>query len=118
MPLVLNENGLQIQTIDEIKSELEAEYRGVFGDNVDVSAESPFGQIIGIHAEREAKVQQTLQLVYNAFDPNAARGVQLDRLAALTGSTRDKATFSTAAALFTGTPITGSGVRLAPMPGR
>ena len=102
MPLVLDENGLQIQTLEEIKGEIEADHRLIFGDNVDLRPNEPFGQMIGIYSEREAAVQQVVQKVYSARDPGAAAGVQLDGLGALTGSSRDAATRSRAAGLVTG----------------
>lgn len=102
MAFELTSSGLTIQTLAEIKADLEADFRASFGDNINVTPSSVLGQLIGTFAEREASVQQEAQNTYAAFDPNSAVGVQQDRLAALTGSLRDSATFSTAAGLITG----------------
>lgn len=106
MPFQLTAAGLEIQTLAEIKAEREALYRSVFGDNINLDPATPFGQIIGIDSEREAKIQQEVQKVYAAFDPESAAGVQLDRIAGLTGSERNPATYSTAAGQINGTPGT------------
>lgn len=95
MSLTLDANGLTIETLAEIKAALETACKDAFGENVDLSASEPLGQIIGILAEREAAAQQALQKTYAAFDPGSAVGVQLDRIAGLTGSQRNPATYST-----------------------
>lgn len=116
MALLLDENGLTIQTLDEIKAEIEQSFRDTFGDNVNVAPSSVFGQIIGIFAEREAKVQATLAANHSSFDPATAPGVHLDSRAGLTGSVRKTATPSTAAGSAKGTDSTvipnGAVVRL------
>lgn len=103
MAFKLDANGLTVQTLDEIKLEMEQSYRDAFGNDVNLAAASPFGQIIGIHSEREAKVQQTAQSVFTSYDPNTAPGVNLDRVGSLTGSDRQGALPSTAAGLAKGT---------------
>ena len=107
MPLELTATGLTIQSLDEIKSEMEDEFRAVFGQNINVDPDSVFGQIIGSLAEREASIQQLMLAVYNDFNPNNAIGVSLDALAALTATFRKDTTKSkSAAGKITGTPAT------------
>ncbi len=83
-----NLNGITIQTVEEIRQDLNADVVATFGIGTDVRPNSPMGQWIGLHAEREAKVQAAGQNIGASYDPAAARGVQLDRIAATTGSKR------------------------------
>ena len=94
MPLLLDATGLSIQGGAEIKSELETKFRDTFGDNVNVTPNSVFGQQIGIHAEREAKIQALILAVYQSLDPGQATGVTLDQRSNLTGTFRKPATQS------------------------
>ncbi len=117
MALELTTTGLTIQSLAEIKTELEDAFRASFGENTVVEADSVFGQIIGIMAEREALLQQLLLAVLSSFNPNNATGISLDALSALTATFRKSATNSkSASGLASGTPATvivdGSQVRL------
>lgn len=95
--------GFTVKTYNEIVTELETSFKGVFGDNIDLSAQGPIGQIISILAEREADVWDAAQEVYSSFDPDQATGSALDALAALTGTLREAATHSTVTVTCTGT---------------
>jgi uncharacterized phage protein gp47/JayE len=95
--------GFVPKTYSIIVSELEESFKSVFGASIDVDAQSVFGQMIGILAEREADVWDAAQDVYSAFDPDAATGSALDALAALTGTLREAATHSTVTVTCTGT---------------
>lgn len=107
MPFELTASGLSIQSLEEIKGELEVDFRTAFGQNVDLDADSPFGQLIGIWAEREAHVQQVTLLVHNQNNPNTAIGTSLDAEASITATFRKDATKSlSASGLVTGTPAT------------
>ena len=115
MPLILDATGLQTQGIAEIKSELETKFRDTFGENVNVTPNSVFGQQIGIHAEREALVQAQILAVYNSLDPDNATGVTLDQRSALTGTFRKPATKSKSASFQvngTDTTIIDNGKRI------
>jgi uncharacterized phage protein gp47/JayE len=94
MTLALTAAGLQTQTQDQIVAEMVAKLRATFGTNLNTSATSIMGQLVNIVSELRSLDQQTLLAVYRSFDPNTAEGVALDRLATLTGSTRNGATSS------------------------
>ena len=88
--------------LSEYVEQIKAGYYGIFGENIDISNDSPDGQIIGINAEVLANLDQALEDVYNAFDPNAAQGLSLSKLVLLNGISRKEATQSTAAVTLTG----------------
>lgn len=94
----LTASGLDTPTLAEIKAEIDAQIRATISDRVDLSADSPAGQIVTICARQIRKVWETLEAVYAAMDPLGASGVTLRRLAALTGTYPRAATFSTVTA--------------------
>lgn len=91
----LTAEGFNRKRLADIKAELEASYKLIFGDNIDVTPQSVFGQIIGIHSEREADLWEQSEFVYNAFYPSTAQGTSLSSLVTLNGITRQEATKST-----------------------
>lgn len=116
MSLELTTSGLTIQSLQEIRTELEASYRAAYGENTVVADDSVFGLQIGIHAEREALIQQLLALVFASNNPNSAAGVALDVLSALTNTVRKGPVASKSTGLATGVAATvisnGKQVRL------
>lgn len=90
----LTSTGYTTPTLDEIKSRIETEIRTNIGPAVDLSASSPEGQLVAILARQIRKVYEATAALYAATSPNGAAGVQLDALAALTGTARDPATES------------------------
>ena len=89
MSFELTELGVSVQTIDEIKAELEAAARAPDGihPQLDVSATSVFGQLFGIQAEREMLVQQAVRALHQSFGPKAT-GSSLASIALLTGTVK------------------------------
>ncbi len=93
-------------TIDDVKANLEAALKAVFGDSIDVSPQSNFGQWIGVSAEALADLWAAGEDVNASFNPDSAAGVALDNLCAITGTVRKVATKSTVTLTATGTPAT------------
>lgn len=85
--------GFVIKTLDEIKAELEAEYRGVFGSSIDLSPETVPGEEIGIAAERESLIWELAQSVYDSQFVATASGASLVGASANTGTVPEEATF-------------------------
>lgn len=98
--------GLVIPSLQEIRDDLDAQCRLLFGASLDLSDATPMGQYNGILAERYAQLWEQLQAVYSSQDVDAAVGAALDALAALTGTTRNAAFPSTVTLTLTGTPTT------------
>lgn len=94
--------GFVAKRLPDIKAELEAEYREAFGLGLDVSPESPAGQIIGIHSEREAALWELAEDVYNSAYRDTAEGVSLDNVGGLTSTPRKDETKSTVTAILYG----------------
>ena len=51
----LTSAGFEAKTLADIQAEIEADFKASFGASIDVTAQSVFGQLIGIISEREAE---------------------------------------------------------------
>lgn len=104
----LTNTGLEILRLPQILEDNRERAQDIFsdqvaaGDEVDVGSNTALGRMIGIVAPAQADLWEALQQVHNSFNPNAATGVALDNLIALSGITRLQATATTAQAVFTG----------------
>lgn len=92
MTVTLDSNGLAIDTQAEIKADIETRQRANISDRLDVSTTSPHGQHNAVVSRALRLVQETLLACYMAMDPDSAAGDALDRLCAITGTTREAAT--------------------------
>lgn len=88
----LTSEGFVIRTQAEIKAALEAAQRSAISDRLDVSTSSPHGQHNAIMSRAFRLVEEAMAAVYLAMDPDSATGDALDRVSALTGTTREAAT--------------------------
>lgn len=84
--------GLEIPTLATIRTNLEIAIKASAGEDIDVSGEGPYGQIIDIMAKALSDAYLLGQEIYTARHPDSATGVSLDYIAAETGSRRIDAT--------------------------
>jgi uncharacterized phage protein gp47/JayE len=89
-------------TLDQVQNE----YRAAFGDDLDVSPETPQGVLITAETLSRDAVARNNAALANQINPNLAGGVFLDALWALTGGAR-----------FVATPTVIRGVELTGIPG-
>lgn len=103
--------GFVPKTLADLKTELEDALRAVFGNDIDVSPESNFGQLIGVFAERYSQLWSVGEEIEASYSPDNAVGASLDAVCALTGTTRAPATYSTVPLVLTGTAgtVVGAG---------
>lgn len=94
MSFGLTTEGLKIKRLADIKSEIEESHRLLFGSDVNLTANTPFGQMIGIYSERESLLWELLQAIYQSAFPATSQGLSLDFLVSLTGLTRRNANSS------------------------
>jgi uncharacterized phage protein gp47/JayE len=95
--------GFNRKRLDVLLEELNDEMRSVFGENFDVTPESPDGQIDGVISESNANLWEIAEEAYNAFNPSAAVGATLTNLVQLNGITRLAASSSQVSLTLTGT---------------
>lgn len=80
--------GFVLPQLSDIQEEINQTLIAQFGANINLGAESVFGQISGIFAEREALIWQAMQDVYNSQGPSTAFGASLDNVGDLRGIPR------------------------------
>lgn len=88
MSIFLTSTGFQQKTLVDLRTDLEAAYRSVFGDLVDLSPEGPLGQILAINAKMLTDIWEGATEVYTSRDPYQATGEALDNICAETGVER------------------------------
>lgn len=94
MPNMLDANGLQIKSLSDIVAELIAGMQAIYGADINVSANSPDGQLINIFAQASEDILELLVDVYNGFTVEGSYGVVLDQRVALNGIARRAGTFT------------------------
>lgn len=90
----LDQTGLHTQTLAQITTELTTALQGIYGAGINVSANSPDGQIIGILSQAKYDMLDTVIQVNNGMSPERAEGRVLDQRCAYNGVIRQGATFT------------------------
>ena len=109
----LTTTGFVQKTLADLKLEVENALRASFGNSIDLSPQSVFGQLTGVMADRLADLWSLGGAVHAAFTPDGASGTSLDDLAAITGTIRRAASPSEVRLTLsgtTGTTITAGSV--------
>jgi uncharacterized phage protein gp47/JayE len=88
MGTFLTATGFIKKTLAEIKSELETEYKAIFGDNIDLDDTGPIGQLISVQAKKYADLWDLADEINNSRDVTQATGVALDSIVAEIGVKR------------------------------
>lgn len=91
----LTSTGLTVRTQTEIQEEIETEQRAEISDRLDVSTTSPLGQHNRLTSRALRLLEEALQAIYLAIDPDSATGDALDRVCAITGTIREEASATT-----------------------
>lgn len=60
MPDIIDENGLQVKTFDEILQELKDGLRAIYGNDINLDQNSPDGQMVGIIAQVATDLRELL----------------------------------------------------------
>lgn len=98
--------GFVAATVADIIAALNAGWRSVFGDSINVDSQSRDGQEIGVIAGSIGQVWEATEAVSQMLNPNGATGSRLDIVCSLTGTFRKSASSSTVVLTLTGTPTT------------
>jgi uncharacterized phage protein gp47/JayE len=86
--------GIQVQTYQEIFDELAANYRLIYGDDINIDTNTPDGQRIAIEAQARLDLQTFGLTLYQQLDPDYAFGTAQNRLIKLSGISRRPGTRS------------------------
>ena len=95
----LTETGFETKTFSEIKSDLERDFRNIFGDDINLSSTSLLGGLIGILANRESQLWEAGNSTYLSRYVDTADGISLDRIVNILQITR-KRDFNTSGEVF------------------
>lgn len=104
---VTNE-GFVRKTNEQIISDLENEWKAQFGQDSDLSEDSPNSILIGLISSMADSLWQTAEDTYNSLNRNSASGVSLENAVSLIGINKKGASASTCVVSFRGdnaTPI-------------
>lgn len=74
MPNLINENGIQIQTLEEVLAGLRNAYRNIYGVDINLSQSSPDAQLLSIFALAKVDCLELAVRVFNSFDPDKVTG--------------------------------------------
>lgn len=103
----ITENGITIERLETLVARLEAGFRAIYGQNINLAPDSPDGQLIGILAQMRMDIEELAETVYKQLDPDVASGAWLDQRVAYAGLIRRTASYSyLRSVILTGEPYT------------
>ena len=90
----LTETGIQIERLNDIVKRFEDSFKQIYGQNIDLSPNTPDGQIVGILAQIKMDIEELAENVYRQLDPDVATGAWLEQRVAYAGLMRRGASYS------------------------
>lgn len=91
---MLNEDGLTLKTLTEIRSELEEGYKEIYGQDIDLGSHTQDGQLLNIFAQMNVDLRELIREVYNTLTPSYCRGSVQDIRYAINHLKRKGGTFT------------------------
>ena len=86
--------GLEVKTASEIRADLDAAFKLIYGNDINVDQNSPDGQVIGIMTQLAVDLRELLARINAGFDPDQAVGVILDQRVAINNIARLGGTYT------------------------
>ena len=103
----LTETGIQIERLGDIVKRFEDGFKQIYGQNIDLSPNTPDGQMVGILAQIKMDIEELAENVYRQLDPDVATGAWLEQRVAYAGLMRRGASYSyLRSVILTGEPNT------------
>lgn len=102
----VDDAGLHIPTYNDIRDDLVASFKQIYGEGIYLDNDSQDYQMISAFAAKTYDTMQLLQIVYNNHSPKTAVGTALSSLVKLNGIVRKPASFSTCVLTLAGTADT------------
>lgn len=94
MPNAITVTGLTTATQAELIASFTASMQAIYGSDIDISSNTPDGQMMMIFIQAVLDLEDLLVQIYNMFDPDNAIGVILDQRVAINGIERQAGTFT------------------------
>ncbi|OOF40933.1 hypothetical protein BKK47_02575 [Rodentibacter mrazii] len=99
--------GIKIERLNDIVAKLESGFREIYGQNIDLSPNTPDGQMVGLLAQIRMDIEELSENVYRQLDPDVATGTWLEQRVAYAGLMRRSASYSyLRSVILTGEPNT------------
>ena len=92
----INENGLELKTLNEIIEDLETGFKNIYGQDSNIDSDTQDGQTINLFAQTLADLRSLANDVYQSFNPDTATGAVLDQRVAINNIERKAGTFTIA----------------------
>ncbi|MDE9495704.1 baseplate J/gp47 family protein [Xenorhabdus bovienii] len=92
--LQITDTGIVIEQLSVIHQRLEAGFRRIYGEDINLDADSPDGQIVGLFSQELANINQVIAVIVQMLDPYNATGAWLEQRAMYAGLVRRGAEFS------------------------
>lgn len=92
--LEITNTGIVLERLDAILRRLALTMRTIYGQDINLNADTPDGQLIGILSQGIADINEVIGGVYAMSDPYTAVGQWLDVQAKYVGISRNRATYS------------------------
>ncbi len=105
----ISEDGLHVPTYVDIRDDLIAQFKTIYGDDLYLENDSMDYQMLSAFASKTADTMALLQIVWNNHSPKTAVGTALSSLVKLNGIARKASSYSTCVLTITGT--TGTVIR-------
>lgn len=90
----INQNGITIDSFNTTFDELVANFKDIYGQDINLEQSTPDGQLIGIAAQSKTDTLELGVRLYNMFNPDTVSGRQQDNLYNLVGLKRKATQFS------------------------
>jgi len=94
--------GLHIPTYADIRDDLVAQFKQIYGQDIYLDNDSQDYQMISAFALKQYDTMQLLQIIYNNRSPKTAVGTALDGVVKLNGIRRNVGSYSTCVVTLTG----------------
>lgn len=102
MAFGVTDTGFNRKRVEDIREELQEDFKSAFGEDLDVTADSNAGALIDLLTKKFATIWEGLEESYNSRDVNGAQGLSLDRICQMVGVSRAPATPTTVQGVLTG----------------
>ncbi len=94
MPDIIDEDGLQVKTAEEISAELNSGLQAIYGADINLDQNSPDGQLVGIITQAAVDLRELITGVNNGFNPDLSQGVVLDQRVTINNIAREGGTYT------------------------
>jgi uncharacterized phage protein gp47/JayE len=94
MPNEITDEGLTIESLNDIITNLENGLKAIYGNDINIDSNSPDGQLINLVAQVKRDLLELNEQIYNSFDPDKAIGRILDERVSINSIQRQAGSYT------------------------